>query len=76
MSGSRSKPSEPTNADRIIGQEALVLETLDPVAGTGLIKVKGQTWSSVSEDKSVIAAGSKVMVIEIQGVKAVVKPMN
>jgi membrane protein implicated in regulation of membrane protease activity len=76
MSGSQGRPFEPTNADRIIGQEALVIETLDPVAGSGLIKVKGQTWSSVSEDRSVIQAGSKVTVIAIQGVKAVVKPIE
>lgn len=75
LSGSLTKPSEPTNADRIIGQEGLVLEKLDPIAGTGLIKVKGQTWSSVSEDQSEIAADSKVIVVAIQGVKAVVRPL-
>jgi membrane protein implicated in regulation of membrane protease activity len=36
----------PTNADRIIGQEALVVIDIDPVAGSGQIKVNGQTWSA------------------------------
>ena len=75
MSGKSGENTEPTNADRIIGQEGLVLETLDPVAGVGLIKVKGQTWSAVSEEKTTIEAGSRVTVTAIQGVRAVVKPL-
>ncbi|MDD2374789.1 MAG: NfeD family protein [Eubacteriales bacterium] len=62
-----------TNADRIIGQEAVVVVDIDPVAGSGQVKVGGQIWSAVSRDQSMISTGSKVKVIEIQGVRAVVE---
>ncbi|MDD3197941.1 MAG: NfeD family protein [Eubacteriales bacterium] len=62
-----------TNADRIIGQEAVVVVDINPVAGSGQVKVGGQIWSAVSRDQSMISTGSKVKVIEIQGVRAVVE---
>lgn len=62
----------PTNADRVIGAEALVTQEIDPVNGAGLVKVFGQTWSAKSEDESCIAVGEKVTVRQIQGVKLVV----
>lgn len=64
----------PTNADRIIGQEALVVIDIDPVAGSGQIKVNGQAWSAVSTNGAYIQSGLKVRVAAIQGVKAVVEP--
>jgi membrane protein implicated in regulation of membrane protease activity len=62
----------PTNADRVIGAEALVTQSIDPVNGAGLVKVLGQVWSAKSEDESCIAEGEKVTVKQIQGVKLVV----
>jgi membrane protein implicated in regulation of membrane protease activity len=62
-----------TNADRIIGQEAVVVVDINPVAGSGQVKVGGQIWSAGSRDQSMISTGSKVKVIEIQGVRAVVE---
>ena len=63
----------PTNSDRMIGQEALVLTTLKNLDGGGTVKVKGQVWSAVSEDDSDINEGEKVMVRGISGVKLIVK---
>ncbi|MBO7449728.1 MAG: NfeD family protein, partial [Clostridiales bacterium] len=37
---------EPTNADRLIGQEGIVTEDIDPIEGKGQIKVMGQIWSA------------------------------
>lgn len=64
---------EATNADRLIGQAAVVTEGIDPVAGQGLIKAGGQMWSAVSESGETIAAGKAVRIIAIRGVKAVVR---
>lgn len=59
-----------TNADRIIGKEAVVIEQIDSVENTGQIKVEGQVWSAKSEN--VVNKGEKVTVSSIEGVKAVV----
>lgn len=61
-----------TNADRIIGSEALVTEAIDPIRGTGLIKVRGQVWSAVSDNQQPVPKDALVLVKEIKGVKAVV----
>ena len=63
----------PTNADRIIGEEAIVTEDIDTVSGTGQIKVLGAVWSAVAEENAVVCRGEKVTVQEIKGVKAVVR---
>lgn len=63
----------PTNADRIIGQEAVVIEAINPIDGTGQIKVLGQVWSAIADSN--IEKDSKVQVTAISGVKAVVSKM-
>ncbi len=64
---------EPTNADRIIGASAVVIEEIDNVQQTGEIKVFGQMWTARSMDNSVFSKGESVRVVEIQGVKAIVE---
>ncbi|MBQ7036320.1 MAG: NfeD family protein [Clostridia bacterium] len=61
-----------TNADRIIGAEAVVTEEIDEIAGTGQIRVMGAVWSAKSKSGARIPVGEKVKVEEISGVKAVV----
>lgn len=68
----RNRPQQPTNSDRVIGKEAIVLTEIDPCEGTGTVKVLGQIWSAVSDDDGVIAAGERVTVCAITGVKLVV----
>lgn len=62
-----------TNADRMIGEDALVVESIDPVAGVGLVRSLGQVWSAVSLDGQSIEQGTPVKIVEIRGVKAVVR---
>lgn len=61
---------QPTNADRIIGKEAVVILGINPDENAGQIKVDGQIWSAKSD--GVIPEGEKVTVSSIEGVKAVV----
>ncbi len=61
-----------TNADRIIGAEGIVTETIDEVQGTGQIRVMGAVWSARSQSGISIEIGAKIKVDAIQGVKAVV----
>jgi len=60
-----------TNADALVGKEGLVLKPIEPLSATGQVKVGAQIWTAVSEDS--LAEGEKVIVLEIQGVKLVVK---
>ena len=64
--------NEKTNADRLIGCEAVVLEKIDSLEGTGQVKVMGQVWSAKSENGTVIETAEKVIVKNIEGVKLVV----
>jgi membrane protein implicated in regulation of membrane protease activity len=73
MNFGRFSHPTPTNADRLIGQEALVIEPIDPIQGTGQIRALGQTWSAGSINQQPIAAGTRVEIVEIRGVKAIVQ---
>ena len=63
-----------TNADRIIGQTAVVTEPIDNVLETGAVKINGKIWTARSTTDAQIAIGTRVTVVEIRGVKAIVKP--
>jgi len=64
---------EPTNADRNIGKTAVVVQEINNSAGTGQVKLQGNTWTARSVGDEVIPEGSKVTVKEISGVKLVVE---
>ncbi|MBQ7951152.1 MAG: NfeD family protein [Clostridia bacterium] len=64
--------TEKTNADRLLGMEGVVLEDINPVEGTGQVKVSGQIWSAKAKDQTSISKGENVIVKDIQGVKLVV----
>ena len=64
---------EPTNADRCIGLIATVIEDINNIDGTGLVKVDGKIWTARSLDSSIIEKGTKVIIEKIDGVKLIVK---
>ena len=63
----------PTNSDRVIGETAVVTESIDNIQAKGSVKVQGQLWTARSENGEVIPEGSQVTVIRIEGVKLIVK---
>lgn len=63
---------EPTNADRNIGAEAVVLTPIEPHT-MGTVNVNGLVWNAVDVDGGNITAGEIVIVKEIQGTKLLVK---
>lgn len=63
-----------TNADRVIGQEAVVTQTIDNLKGQGQVNIAGQTWTARSQDDAVIPEGTLVRVLRIEGVKVFVIP--
>ena len=66
---------EPTNADRVIGDEAQVTQDIDNIRGRGAVIIRGMTWSARSEDDSLIPTGTMVRVLRIEGVKVFVEPI-
>lgn len=65
--------TEATNADRWVGQTAIVTETIDNLAATGQVQLKGQTWTARGEDNAPLTAGTRVEVVRIEGVKVIVR---
>ena len=66
---------EPTNADRVIGETAQVIEDVDNVHGKGAVVIRGMTWSARSQDGGPITTGTMVRVLRIEGVKVFVEPI-
>lgn len=66
----KGSPSKKSNADRLIGKEAIVIKKIVPDE-MGTVKILGDTWKAISNDE--IAIGEKTIVEKIDGVKLVVK---
>lgn len=67
--------SQRTNADMVIGKEALVTEDIDNVEATGAVSVGGKVWTARSADGGRIKSGAVVSVLRIEGVKLIVEPV-
>ena len=65
-----------TNADRIVGQQGVVILEIDNQAAQGQVRINGQVWTARSQDPAPIPAGAQVEVVQISGVKAIVKPLE
>ena len=65
-----------TNAFSIQGKTGKVIIDIDPSEGTGQIKVNGEIWSAKSFDNRPISKDTEVTVEKIDGVKAIVIPLN
>lgn len=73
----RTKSVENTNADRVLGQTALVTEEIDDLHATGRVEVLGLSWAARTREPGVrIPAGETVTVERIEGVKLVVTPQE
>ena len=62
-----------TNAYSIVGKRGMVIKDIDPISGQGQVKIGTEVWSAKSLDDRKIEKGIEVEVVEINGVKAVVK---
>lgn len=64
---------EPTNADRYIGQTAVVTEPIDNIHGKGAVTVGGLEWTARTVDGSTVEKDALVTVEKIDGAKLIVK---
>ena len=67
---------QPTNVDRILGEEAQVTEDIDNIQGRGAVTIGGITWSARSQNGETIPTGALVKVLRIEGVKVFVEPVR
>lgn len=65
-----------TNADRCIGETAVVTEEIDNLAAKGQVKVNGNVWSARAENGKVISEGKKVLIKRMEGVKLIVQEIE
>lgn len=57
----------PVGTDRLLGREGIVLETVDPARGSGVVRIGHEPWSADSADGTPIAMGTTVLVVGIEG---------
>ena len=62
-----------TNAYSIIGKKGIVISKINNIEGNGQVKIDGEIWSAKSLTDEDIPENSDVEIVEIDGVKAVVK---
>ena len=63
----------PTNAERCVGQIALVTEAIDNVRARGAVRLSGVEWSARSADGSAIPLDTPVRVLGIESTKLIVE---
>lgn len=62
----------PTNADTLIGMQAVVTEQIDNLHAKGQVKVRGQVWTARSANENIIYEADEVVtVVAIEGVKLI-----
>jgi membrane protein implicated in regulation of membrane protease activity len=57
----------PVGIDRLLGRQGIVLETIDPARGAGVVRVDHEPWSADSAEGIPIASGTMVQVVGIEG---------
>ena len=64
----------PTNADVVIGKDAVVTERIDNLHAQGAVMLDGKVWTARTEKEQVtVEAGETVRILRIEGVKLIVE---
>lgn len=59
--------------DRVLGKRAVVLQAIDPITNTGMVRVGTEEWRAESVDHSPLAKDSVVEVVGVEGVRLQVR---
>lgn len=63
-----------TNVEAIVGEHAMVTESINNVSATGRVVINGMEWSAAAQSDDVsFEVGAKVTVVDVKGVKVIVK---
>lgn len=69
-----NKDRTKTNADSLIGKTAVVTETINNLQGEGEVVINGQEWMARTEEDDILIEKDKLVeIIDIRGVKLIVK---
>ena len=64
----------PTNADMVIGKDAVVTEAIDNLHSRGSVLLDGKTWTArMDREDETAKTGETVRVLRIEGVKLIVE---
>ena len=62
----------PTNADMVIGKEAVVTEAIDNLQEKGAVRLDGKIWTArMSDENAGAEVGETVRILRIEGVKLI-----
>ena len=62
----------PTNADALIGMQAVVIEPINNLHAKGNVKIRGQVWTARSSEENIVYEADEVVtVVAIEGVKLI-----
>lgn len=65
---------EATNAPALIGKYGIVTEEINNIEAAGAVKIDRKIWTARSSDeREIIKEGAEVKILDIQGVKLIVK---
>ena len=65
-----SRPGvQPIAGNRMIGKWGVVLQTVDPIEGTGMVRVESERWRAESKDNVQLEVGEVVKVVSVDGVR-------
>jgi membrane protein implicated in regulation of membrane protease activity len=66
----------PTNVQALIGQQALVIEPIEPVKNKGRVKIGGEDWKAKTKNNQSIPKGTIVKIVDLEGVTLFVEPFS
>ncbi|MBQ6324979.1 MAG: NfeD family protein [Clostridia bacterium] len=67
----------PTNADMVIGKEAVVTEAIDNLQEKGAVRLDGKIWTARMADENAGAeVGETVRILRIEGVKLIAEKIK
>ena len=63
-------------ADRFVGGTGVVLEEINPLAGTGRVRMDQELWRAESENGEVLPEGAAVKVLRVDGTRVIVQKIE
>jgi len=69
-----TRNEKPNQVNSFIGKTGKVTVDIVPSDGKGQVKIGGETWSAISENDEPIEKGTEIIITNITGVKAIVRP--
>ncbi|HBY20031.1 MAG: hypothetical protein A2Y24_00125 [Clostridiales bacterium GWE2_32_10] len=71
-----SKHTHKTNLDSTLGTKGVAITDINNVNNAGQVKLKGEIWSAISKEDTLISKDSLVIVNEIKGVTLIVSKIT